>query len=366
MARGHDYRKGAKLSMDSYGRLLPAPNRFPSTENENGFKPIAQYIHSKGLKFGIHLMRGIPRQAVDQNTPVLGTDFHAADIADKSSICKWNTDMYGVDMSKPGAQEYYNSVFNLLASWEVDFVKVDDLSRPYKDHIKEIEAIRKAIDQTGRPMVLSTSPGETPLDVADHVSNHANMWRISDDFWDDWKALKEQFTRCRNWAKTTGPGHWPDADMLPFGAVRQDRPTGWTHFTKDEQITCMTLWCISRSPLIMGGHMPKNDEFTLSLLTNDEVIAVDQHSQNGRELSSKDGLVVWVADVPNSPDKYVALFNTKDAENAVRVSFSDAGLPASCKVRDLWKKQDVGPYTSVYSQAFLAHSSGLFRIGPGN
>jgi len=205
-ARTTNYRRGAELVTDSNGRLWPAPNRFPSAGGNKGFKPLAEYVHSKGLKLGIHLMRGIPRQAVDRdNVTILGTNFKAADIADKVNICRWNTDMYGVDMSKPGAQEYYDSVFALIASWEVDYVKVDDLSAP-NYHEPEVEGIRKAIDKTGRAMVLSTSPGATPLTVADHVSTHGNLWRISDDFWDQWIPLKDQFERTANWAKFTRAG----------------------------------------------------------------------------------------------------------------------------------------------------------------
>src|SRR5689334_8247006 len=192
-----EYRKGAELEMDANGRLIPAANRFPMTAQTRSLKPMADWLHARGLRFGLHLLRGIPRQAATQNVPILGTNLHAQDIADTNSVCRWNTDMFGVDMSKPGAQEYYDSVFALLASWEIDLVKVDDLSRPY--HKPEIEAIRKAIDKTGRPIIFSTSPGETPLSEGEHISAHANMWRISDDFWDSWPALYEQFARLNNW-----------------------------------------------------------------------------------------------------------------------------------------------------------------------
>jgi hypothetical protein len=367
-ARGYNYRRNAQLVMDENGRLLPATNRFPSAEGGKGFKPLADYVHSKGLKFGIHLMRGIPRQAVEKDLPILGTSHRASQIADKTRVCKWNPDNWGVDMSKPGAQEYYDSVFALIASWDVDFVKVDDLSRPYHDNVKEVEAIRKAIDKSGRPMVLSTSPGETPLDAGEHVSQHANMWRISDDFWDEWRHVKEQFVRCRNWAKYTGPGHWPDADMLPFGAIRQQRPTGWTRFSRDEQVTVMTLWSLCRSPLMMGGHMPKNDEFTLSLLTNDEVIAVNQQSTGGRELSDKAGLIIWVADIPGSKDEYIGLFNARDKTGdetgaTVTLLLKDIGA-TKASVRDLWKKQDMGTVESEFSQSIPFHGAGLYRVKP--
>jgi alpha-galactosidase len=307
-ATGFNYRKGAPLVMDEFSRLLPATNRFPSAANGAGFKPLADYIHGQGLKFGIHLLRGIPRQAVRENLAIKGTTARAADIADTNSICPWNGDMYGVDMSKPGAQEYYNSLFELVAAWGVDLVKVDDLSRPY--HKPEIEAIRKAIDRTGRPMVFSTSPGETPVAEGRHVADHANQWRISDDFWDNWKALKEQFARCHNWEPFIGPGHFPDADMLPLGTL--DLGKRKTHFSPDEQVTLMTLWSIFRSPLIMGGDLTKLDDATLALLTNPEVIAVNQNSTHNRQLFNRDGLVAWVADVPGSTDRYLALFNAHD------------------------------------------------------
>jgi hypothetical protein len=310
-AKNHDYRADAVLVMDDYGRLQPAVNRFPSSANGAGFKALAGYVHGLGLKFGIHLMRGIPRQAVDKNLAVKGTNYRAQDIADKASICLWNPDMYGVDMAKPGAHEYYNSVFDLIASWGVDYVKVDDIARPYHEHEKEIEAIRRAIDRTGRPIVLSLSPGETALDAASHVTQHANLWRISDDFWDRWLALREQFERLKNWNPYRQVGAWPDADMLPFGVLDLGRRS--TRFTEDEQRTLMSLWSIARSPLMHGGDMTKTDDFTLSLLTNAEVLAVNQASENNRPVFDRDGLIAWTADVPGTADIYLAVFNTRDA-----------------------------------------------------
>lgn len=308
-AQGHAYRAGAPLSMDEFGRLTPAVNRFPSAANDAGFKPLADYVHSRGLKFGVHLMRGIPRLAVERNLPVKGTTLRAQDIADRNSLCPWNPDMYGVDMTKPGAQAYYDSVFALLAGWGVDYVKVDDISRPYFDHQKEIEGIRRAIDASGRPMVLSLSPGETALAAADHVTQHANLWRISDDFWDRWLALRAQFRRLANWNPHRIAGAWPDADMLPLGMLNFGKPT---RFTPDEQRLLMTLWSIARSPLMHGGDMTKMDPATLALLTNDEVLAVNQRSANNRPLFERDQLIAWVADVPDSADKYLAVFNAQD------------------------------------------------------
>jgi hypothetical protein len=328
-SRGHDYQEGAPLEMDAYSRLLPAVKKFPSAANGVGFKVLADYVHAKGLRFGIHIMRGIARQAVRANTPIFGTAARAADIANRQSTCAWNPDMYGVDMAKPGAQEYYDSLFALYASWGVDFVKVDDIARPYDDGQKaEIEAIRRAIDKTGRPIVLSLSPGDTPIERGAHVMDHANLWRISDDFWDRWEPLRGMFGRLEKWTKFRAPGAWPDADMLPFGIIELGRPT---HFTQDEQITCMTLWCIARSPLIFGGDLTRLDAFTRNLLTNPEVLAVNQNSANNRQLLRHDDLIVWVADVPGSRDRYVALFNAQG--EAIPYDFAKASY-RSAVIRD--------------------------------
>jgi hypothetical protein len=359
-ATGYDYRKDAVLVMDEWGRLEPAVNKFPSAQGGQGFKGLADYVHSLGLKFGIHLMRGIPRQAVEKNLPVKGTGYHARDIANVDSICPWNTDMYGVDMSKPGAQAYYDSVLALVASWGVDYIKVDDMSRPYHEHQREIEAVRAAIDHSGRPIVLSLSPGETALDAADHVSRNANLWRISDDFWDNWKSLDEQFARLEKWNPHRIPGAWPDADMLPLGVLELGKRS--THFTPEEQTTVMTLWSIARSPLMFGGDMTRLDAFTLSLLTNDEVLAVNQRSLNNRPLFERGGLIAWTADVPGSPDKYLAVFNTTEMPAEVRVALADLGLPREVRARDLWRHGDVGVVGPEFAPLLPPHGAGLYRV----
>jgi hypothetical protein len=304
--------KDPRYVIDGYGRYNPALNRFPSAANGQGFKPLADYIHSKGLKFGIHLMRGIPKKAVEQKLPVLGTNGITCDmIANNDSACTWLRDNMKVDCTKPGAQEYYNSCFDLYASWGVDFVKIDDLSRPY--HTGEIEMIRHAIDRCGRKIVLSMSPGETPLENAAHAREHANMWRTVDDFWDNWSQLNYQFEVCAKWAPYIYPGAWPDADMLPLGkiSIRGERgEERWTGFSPDEQRTMMTLWSIFKSPLMYGGDLPQNDDATNALLTNRDVLYMHGHSTNNRQLQrTENNLVTWTADDPANGDKFVALFN---------------------------------------------------------
>jgi alpha-galactosidase len=358
-ASSYEYAAKPVPTLDDHGRLLPAPNRFPSSAGGKGFKPLADRIHALGLRFGVHLMRGAPRLAVERGLMVLGTNIPIADIVDRGSACSWNPDMYGVDMRKPGAQAYYDSVFALLATWGVDFVKVDDLSRPYDAHRPEIEAIHRAIGHSGRPMILSMSPGETPVIRGDHACRHAQMWRISDDFWDDCRMLEAQFTRLENWSPFIGHGGWPDADMLPLGKLALGARD--TRFTPDEQRTVMTLWSIARSPLIMGGDLRHLDDATKALLTNPEVIAVNQASSDNCPHFVQDGVRVWTARAPNG-DAYLALFNTGGKSREVGVDLVKIGLPASAAVRDLWSRAALEKASGRFSTRLPPHGSGLYRL----
>ena len=296
-AENHQYKPFAQLQMDECGRLLPAENRFPSAAGGKGFRPLADYVHSLGLKFGIHIMRGLPRIAAHQKLPITDTAFTCAQAADPSSICAWNPDMYGVRADTPQGKAYYKSIFSLYAAWGVDFVKVDDIARELPRCLEELEVISDACRSCGREMVLSLSPGPAPLSYAFAFKQTANMWRITDDFWDDWDLLKAMFKRAAAWCVHAAPGHWPDADMLPLGAIRQcDSPDdNRTRFSKAEQMTMMTLWCMMRSPLMMGGHLPKCDDFTLKLLTNDAVLKLLSASHYARPLISAETHAVWTA-----------------------------------------------------------------------
>ena len=364
-AQGHDYKPGAPLSMDEYGRLIPAVNRFPSSVNGAGFKPLADYVHSKGLKFGIHIMRGIPRQAVERNLPIKGTPYHAADVADKDNGCRWNPDMWGVDTTKPGSQAYYDSIADLYASWGVDFIKADDMgSHLYQP--AEMKALSTAIHKTGREMVLSISPGPAPLSEAEFFEKYAQMWRISDDFWDDWKLLRQQFDYARDWAPFVGKNDtWPDADMLPLGKLRVTSVEGGgapSKFTPDEQQTVMTLWSIFRSPLIFGGDLPSNDAATTALITDEEVLDVNQHSHGGHQVLERGNIRVWVADSEPKGEQYVAVFNLGEAREQASISWSDAGIRDTVTAaRDLWSRKPVQSLDSI-RVSLRPHASLLYRV----
>lgn len=370
-AKGNVYNNFADLCMDEYSRLIPAVNRFPSSANGAGFKPIADKIHSMGLKFGIHIMRGIPRQAVHRNTRIYGTTARARDIASQFSLCPWNTDMYGVDTEKRGAEEYYDSLFKLYASWGVDFVKVDDIANtefspqnPYSAE-KEIEMIRAAIDRSGRDMVLSLSPGPAPLNKAEHLSENANMWRISGDFWDRWDKLLNMFSLCEKWYPYVKDGSFPDCDILPLGKLCIDgsymgdmgRDSG---FTKEEQKTMMTLWAVFRSPLFFGGELRLTDNYTLSLVTNPEVINVNQNSEKPLFVYNKGGIAVWQTKIENCTA--VAVFNLSDEEKHYKLSFLNLGIENVRAVRDLWARKDIPKCENDVTVSLKPHSSAFFEI----
>jgi alpha-galactosidase len=363
-AKAHGYRPGAELAMDDYGRLVPAPNRFPSSAGGRGFKPLADYIHGLGLRFGIHIMRGIPRRAVRANLPVLGGRVRAAEIADVHSTCPWNDDMYGVDMKRDQAQDYYDSILKLYAGWGVDYIKADDIARPA--HGEEIAALHRAIQKTGRDIVLSLSPGPAMVKDLPLLQENANLWRISDDFWDDWRALRLNFILMSVWGGVGRPGAWPDADMLPLGHIGLRAERGddrMTRFTKDEQRTLMSLWSIFQAPLMFGGDLPGNDAFTLSLITNDEVLAVNQQGARGHAVAEGGDSVVWAADAAGPDAKYFAVFNVGDSKTAeIRVDWAALSMPAKCVLRDLWERKDLGTIAEGYTFRVQPHASGLYRL----
>jgi hypothetical protein len=372
----------SKYILDQYGRYLPDPGRFPSALNGAGFKPLADYIHSLGLKFGIHILRGIPKEAVARNLPIAGSSYRAGDAAVSSDTCPWNHDNYGVEASKPAAQAYYDSVAQLYAAWGVDFVKADCIaSRPYKGD--EIRMLSEALRKTGREIVLSLSPGEAPIEKIDELRVSSEMWRISDDVWDLWhsevsypQGLGDQLPRLAKWAGLGQPGRWPDADMLPLGYLgpapgwgSKSRPTRLTH---DEQRMLMTLWCMFRSPLMMGGNLPQSDAWTKDLLTNAEVLAVDQHSTRNRQALETTNLVVWVAQaqkqsaakIESAEHFYVAACNRSERRQTAQYQWKDLGLaPANYKLRNLWDKQDSGQAASM-SVELAPHSCVLYQLDP--
>jgi hypothetical protein len=353
------------------GRYLPSPNRYPSAAGNAGFKALADSVHALGLQFGIHIIRGIPKEAVRKNLPIAGSAFHAQDAADTSDTCPWNTYNYGVK-NVPAGQAYYDSIAALYASWGIDFLKIDCISsHPYKED--EIRMVSEALKKTGRPIVLSLSPGPSPLDKAEVLAANSNMWRISDDVWDHWahdpkmsfsQSISEQFAIAAKWAKYAGPGHWPDADMLPIGFLGprpgegQPRDSKLTH---DEQRTLMTGWCIFHSPLVLGANLTKMDEWTKSLITNPEIIVVNQASSEEHEAMRDNDVVVWTAKAVSGGD-YVAAANLSDAPRQINYPWEKIGIAGvRGNVRDLWQRRNLGKHES-FEISLQPHASVLYRV----
>lgn len=386
---GWNYGKGVNTSnfmipdppqcIDTYGRLIPNPDKFPSSVKGKGLKNLADYVHKKGLKFGIHIMRGIPWQAVEKNTPVKGTGFRAKNIATEVDACRWFHGLVTVDMSKAGAQEYYNSILEMYAEWGIDYIKADDmLSNPY--HKEEIEAVAKAIKKSNRTIVLSLSPGRhLSLNNVNHLRQNANLWRISGDMWDTWQDIEEAFKICRQWQNYIQYGHWPDCDILPLGKLRINGTDGmlakkigvpmektineYSRLTNDEKFTLFTLWSIFRSPLMMGGDLLQLDEITSQILTNKEVLSVNQQSTNNYELRATKNEIVWVADDPDSGGKYLAFFNLDNSYNRdIKVDWKELGISGKYTVRDLWKKKKLGKFSDYFETEIKPHGCGLYKI----
>jgi hypothetical protein len=357
-------RANALLAMDAFGRLLPATNRFPSAMKGQGFKPIADQVHSLGLKFGIHIMRGIPRNSVAANLPIEGSNFTAVEAGNTNSKCVWCPDMFGVTSYAAG-QAWYDSCARLWAAWGVDYIKVDDLSSPY--HVAEVEMVHRAIDRCGRSIVFSTSPGETPVADAAHISTHANLWRVSGDFWDNWKSLDHDFALGARWHDFVGPGHWPDADMLPVGHLsvgnRSVGPDRFTQFTRNEQLTLLSLWSLLPSPLMIGANLPDNDDWTIALLTNPEVIAVNQDAfgQPAQRLTNVlAGVEIWTKKLTDK-SLAVGIFNRGNAAVPVNLVWHDLGLRARPAVRDLWLRKNLGRQKNLIAE-LPPHGCLLLRV----
>lgn len=352
-------RKGVKLSVDDYGRFIPAVNRFPSSAGGKGFKPLADKIHGMGLKFGIHLLGGIPREASNSGLPIEGSVFTANQAGDSKKTSGWCPDIYGIK-ENDAAQAWYSSVIKQYAAWGVDYVKGPP-------DAPDIEFLRYAIDKCGRPIVLSTGHGPADIEKNYTLKTNVNLWRISNSLWDTWPKLNQQFDLFDLWKNTAGPGYWTDGDMIPLGRVAIRCKAGGadhrTSFTKDEQTTLMTLWSLAPSPLILGMNLPDNDAWTLSLLNNYEVITVNQDSlgKQGVRIMINGETEVWKKELKDG-SQAIGLFNRGLAQANVTLKWDAAKFTGKMKARDLWQRKDLGVFENQMSLPIPAHGSSLLKL----
>jgi len=330
--------EGGVVLIDEYGLPESSPNFFPS-----GIPAVIKYTHQKGLKFGIWLIRGVDRNAVKANLPIEGTPYHLQDIADTTKICYWNDFNYGVDMSKPGAQMYYNNLIKKYADWDVDFIKFDDIV-PHPD---EVEGVVNAIANCGRDIVLSLSPGDYIKVEDSDAYKKANMVRITSDIWDNRGSLETTFKRWEAMQDYTGAetNSWLDMDMICFGQLYVVNDGGWQcKFTEDQKRTFMLQRALAASPLIAGGVLYTMDDFSLGLMTHEEILECNQNGVVGK-LAHRDGKVdVWKTPSQGRKERgWIGIFN-RDAKNEMSVSLEleELGLNPDVEYRitDSWNDVD--------------------------
>ncbi len=361
--------------LDEFGRFIPPPNRFPSAVNGAGFKPLADQIHALGFKFGIHIMRGIPRRAVEQDLPIAETSFRASQAAratnDPARVCKWNRDMFGVDATTEAGRAWYASIAKQYAAWGVDYIKCDDIANLQQGTNRypaaEVEALADALRTSGRSIVLSLSPGPALVEKSASLKQNANLWRISMDFWDNWLALNRNFDLFAKWQTNGTPGHWPDGDMIPFGhiAIRNCdiHPPRWTWFKRDEQLTLMSLWSLAPSPLMLGMNLPDNDDWTTAILSNPEVLELNQ-DKLGKQAKriSVPGVKaeIWTRELADGSHA-VGLFNRTNQTLAVNLNWKQISFSSKPKVRDLWLRKDL-PAGKIFTTEIPMHGCVLLRV----
>jgi alpha-galactosidase len=368
--RSHGYQyinidSGWTDHLDAYGRDAWNTTKFP-----HGIPALAAYVHHLGLKFGIYMLPGIPKAAVAANTPILGTPYHAADIADTTTEGNTYTDSWRIDYSKPGAASYVQSYADLFASWGVDYIKMDFVGpggglHP-ADNRADIEHWHYALQNSGRPIHLELS-NSLSFDYASTWQAFSNGWRIEGDvecysscpgFLTNWNSrVVRRFTDVPKWIPYAGPGHWNDLDSLELGNGDTDG------LTPDERISTMTLWAIESSPLLLGTDLTKLDPADLALMTNDEVIGVDQEGRPATPISQATPQQVWFSAEPTG-SYVVALFNLDSSPATVTANWSDLGFTGRANVRDLWSHTQIANQADGFSATLPPHGARLLRVSP--
>jgi len=363
---------GWQGSFDANGRPIPNPTTFPD------MKALVDHIHANGQKAGMYWIPGIEQPAVDGNYPILGTSYHTQDIV-VMPLAKGNAfagplpNPYHdkIDFTKPGAQQYINSVVDLFASWGIDFIKLDgvtpgsyvnDLSI---DNRPDVKAWSKAIAQSGRPIWLTIS-WQLDQDYLDVWQQYSNARRIDDDveceggcggYLTNWPRIILREYDDVGWENAAGPTlGWNDLDTLDVGNGSADG------LSDTEKQTAITIWAMANAPLYLGGDLTQLDAFAKSAFTNDELLAVDQ---SGHPAIQKTGGFhpVWIADAGDG-DYYVALYNFAAFPDRVDVRWSDLGFKNALAVRDLWNHTDLGVFPGGFSTMVLGHGARLLKVAP--
>lgn len=337
-------RHASDVCLDEYGRYVSSEKMYPGTVKE-----MCRYAHEKGLKFGVHLMRGVPRKAVELKLPIKGTEYTCDMIANTDDTCVWCHYNYGIDMKKPGAYEYYKSVIELMEEWEIDFIKYDDIT----GFPEEVNAVARAIEEIKRPMVLSLSPGGDTREQFMSAYTKANMLRITEDIWDNQESIDQVFDRMKTFYKYQNDDFYIDLDMLSIGHLMLCRPREqfsdgsgnalisgqglerMCALTAPQQKTFMTIRALCASPLMIGSDLPTMGEEAYMLVTNKDMIDCNQRTKKYFPVEAEEGILIWKSDAG-----YVGIFNTDAKRKICRISAEKLGLGKDTSVKDVWTSEN--------------------------
>jgi hypothetical protein len=356
--------------VDSYGRWVTDPSRFPPQGDENGIKVVADYIHSLGLKFGIYVTPGISRQAVSKNTSIEGTPYKAAQIAEPS-IRESNYNCKGmvrVDYSKPGAQEFINSWVEMLAGWDIDYIKIDGMGN---SNAADVEAWSNAIRKSGRPIVLDVTQGSFTQALTPTLMKYADQWEFAPDVecykcekgdssypLTSWKDIAKRFNFVADWQPYSGSGRFNDYDSIEVGNGSNNG------LTPVERQTQISLWALGSAPLILGVDLTNLDQLDLQkYLSNTEVLAVDQDSIAAKRVVNTGNQQVF-AKMETNGEAIVGLFNTGGIAETISVQASALGLPENERgysTCDLWTGE-MGKTGGTITAIVPSHGVVLYRV----
>lgn len=355
-------------SLDGYGRPVSSKTLYPM-----GFQDVIDYVHKNRQKIGIYMIPGLSIDAYNKNYPIYGTEYHMQDIAYKDANNKpvimdaWNQYTYKIDFTKPGAQSYVDSIVNMFGGWGINFVKFDSvtpgstINNTSRDARDDVKAWSQALTRNNIWFELSWSLDHNYVDT---WKKYANGWRVDSDIeaYDstkgmvEWPTIARLFPDAAVWWRDAGPGGWNDFDSLDVGNGSMNG------LTRDERQTAATLWAVSSAQFSIGDDMSKLDNYGLQLLTNDEVIAVDQGGRPAHPVSMDKPQQVWYSN--NGDGTYnVALFNLGTKSATITVNWSDIGLNGPASVRDLWSHKELGTFEKDYTPIELEpHASRLFKV----
>ena len=360
---------GWQGSFDGYGRPIPNSATFPN------ISALVAYIHQNGQKAGIYWIPGVEYPAVAANSPILGTPYHIQDIlavpyrAGNAFGTPGTTSPYHykIDFTKPGAQEYMNSVVDLFASWGFDLIKLDGVtpgSYSYNlsiDNRDDVQAWSKAIAQSGRPIWLTVS-WAMDKDYLGTWQQFSNARRIEGDVdcegncatSTNWALTSYRFYDLVGWQYDSGATRgWNDLDSLEVG----DAISG---LSDEERRTATTLWAMANAPIYLGGDLTNLDNFGKQLLSNDEVLAIDQSGHPSQQILGGD-TPVWASALGDGT-YYVALFNLNAFLSPVQFPWSTLGFENAMQVRDLWNHLDLGNFSHVFRTVIPGHGAVLLKL----